>query len=108
MGLPNVSVNVSGDKHLSLTSTSPFAVQWVFPIPLAILLFFAPESPWWLVGKGRLEEAKRSIERLGVQATSSSSEVLSMIVRTTEIERAATAGARWLDMFKGIDRRRTL
>lgn len=29
----------------------PFAIQWVWPIPLAAILFFAPESPWWLVHK---------------------------------------------------------
>ncbi|GJN80016.1 hypothetical protein PLIIFM63780_003540 [Purpureocillium lilacinum] len=26
----------------------PFAVQWLWPIPVAIAVFFAPESPWWL------------------------------------------------------------
>lgn len=25
----------------------PFAVQWVWPVPLFIVLFFCPESPWW-------------------------------------------------------------
>ncbi|CZR61466.1 related to alpha-glucoside transport protein [Phialocephala subalpina] len=43
----------------------PFAIQWVWPIPLAAILFFAPESPWWLVHKERFEEAERTVKRLG-------------------------------------------
>jgi len=39
----------------------PIALQWLFPTPLAILIFFAPESPWWLVRKGKLEQAARSV-----------------------------------------------
>ncbi|CAI4301818.1 AEL_collapsed_G0006390.mRNA.1.CDS.1 [Saccharomyces cerevisiae] len=27
----------------------PFALQWIWPAPLMIGIFFAPESPWWLV-----------------------------------------------------------
>lgn len=26
----------------------PIALQWMFPTPLAILIFFAPESPWYV------------------------------------------------------------
>lgn len=42
----------------------PFAVQWVWPIPIAIGVYLAPESPWWLVKKGRIQEAKHSVLRL--------------------------------------------
>ena len=36
----------------------------MFPTPLAILLYLAPESPWWLVRKNRFEDAKRCILQL--------------------------------------------
>lgn len=42
----------------------PFAVQWVWPLPIAIGVYLAPESPWWLVKKGRIEDARKSIARL--------------------------------------------
>ncbi|CAI4295692.1 BGN_3a_G0006340.mRNA.1.CDS.1 [Saccharomyces cerevisiae] len=41
----------------------PFALQWILPVPLALGIFFAPESPWWLVKKGRFDEARRSLRR---------------------------------------------
>jgi SP family general alpha glucoside:H+ symporter-like MFS transporter len=36
----------------------------MWPAPLFIVAFFAPESPWWLVRKGRFDDAKRSLTRL--------------------------------------------
>lgn len=42
----------------------PFGLQWVWPIPIAIGVFFAPESPWWLVKRQRYNEAKHSLGRL--------------------------------------------
>ena len=38
--------------------------QWVWPIPLLIVAFLAPESPWWLVRRGKIAEARHSLERL--------------------------------------------
>jgi hypothetical protein len=38
--------------------------QWAWPVPLFLVAFFAPESPWWLVRKGRVDEAKRNLRRL--------------------------------------------
>lgn len=42
----------------------PFALQWMWPIPIAVAVFFAPESPWWLMKVGRNADAKRSVMRL--------------------------------------------
>ena len=35
----------------------PYALQWMWPVPLAVGIAFAPESPWWLVRKNRIPEA---------------------------------------------------
>jgi SP family general alpha glucoside:H+ symporter-like MFS transporter len=37
----------------------PFAIQWIWPVPIMIGIILAPESPWYLVRKGRLEEAEK-------------------------------------------------
>ncbi|CAH6723824.1 maltose permease Mal31p [[Candida] jaroonii] len=42
----------------------PFALQWVFPIPLIIMTYLAPDSPWWLIRSGKEEEAAKSLARL--------------------------------------------
>ncbi|CAK7218975.1 hypothetical protein SCUCBS95973_003664 [Sporothrix curviconia] len=88
----------------------PFALQWMWPVPLIVGIFLAPESPWWLVRKERLEDAKRSLLRL----TSTNSDVpfnadetLSMMVHTNQLEKAAVAGTTYWDCFKGSNLRRT-
>ncbi|RSL48780.1 hypothetical protein CEP53_009411 [Fusarium sp. AF-6] len=43
----------------------PFAIQWAWPVPLFIVLWFAPESPWYFVRTGNYDEAEKSVTRLG-------------------------------------------
>jgi SP family general alpha glucoside:H+ symporter-like MFS transporter len=87
----------------------PFAVQWIWPIPILVGVFLAPESPWWLVRKGRIEEAKRSILRLTGRGDPDFSvdETVAMIIHTNELEKEIAAGTSYADCFKGTDLRRT-
>ncbi|KAK8062392.1 hypothetical protein PG997_014489 [Apiospora hydei] len=88
----------------------PYALQWMWPVPLIIGIYFAPESPWWLVRKGKLEDAKRSLLRLTTKRTDSdfdADETVAMMVHTTALEAKITKGASYLDCFKGTDLRRT-
>lgn len=47
----------------------PYALQWMWPVPLITILWFAPESPWWLVRRGRPEEARVALQRLSSNKT---------------------------------------
>ncbi|KAI1754666.1 sugar transporter [Xylaria castorea] len=86
----------------------PFAVQWVWPIPLMVVCYLAPESPWWLVRAERLEEAKHSIKRLsGGKTDAQINNQVAMMVHTNRVEAEDTKGATYLDCFKGINLRRT-
>lgn len=88
----------------------PYALQWMWPVPLIIGIYFAPESPWWLVRKGRTEEAKRSLLRLtslDKETGFDADETVAMMVHTTALEERTTSGASYVDCFKGVDLRRT-
>lgn len=80
----------------------------MFPTPLAILIFIAPESPWWLVRKGRLEEAAKSVGRLGRKSVVHNlTESVAMMRRTIELEKDDSE-PNLLELWKGTDRYRTL
>jgi SP family general alpha glucoside:H+ symporter-like MFS transporter len=89
----------------------PIAIQWVW-VPFIFLgAYMAPESPWWLVRKGRYEEARASL----VKATTPQPDVnfdpdqaLALIRHTNDLEQAMNSGVNYIDCFKGVEKRRTL
>ncbi|KAJ5825036.1 Major facilitator superfamily domain general substrate transporter [Penicillium robsamsonii] len=87
----------------------PYGLQWMWPLPLFVGIWLAPESPWWLVRKGRTEDAKRALIRLTSQNQGDfdPDETVAMMVHTTALEEKITKGASYLDCFRGTDLRRT-
>jgi SP family general alpha glucoside:H+ symporter-like MFS transporter len=105
-GVIRAVANVRGDLGWRL----PFALQWVWPVPLFLVAYFAPESPWNSVRRNNIEEARRSLERLASNSDNKQEEIeatLAYIRYTTEMERAETEGASFLDCFRGTNLRRT-
>jgi SP family general alpha glucoside:H+ symporter-like MFS transporter len=95
-------------KRNSSAYRIPIALQWMFPTPLAILLFIAPESPWWLVRKGRLAEAEKAVQRLGrASANDNPAHAVAMMRRTIELEKSEKKPS-LVELWKGTDRYRTL
>ena len=86
----------------------PFAIQWVWPIPLIIVAFLAPESPWWLIRKGRVADAEKSIKRLSSSLTPDQIRLkIAMMVHTNNYEKALLMESSFLDCFRGTNLRRT-
>ena len=88
----------------------PYAIQWIWPIPIMITAFLAPESPWWLVRHGRLDDARHALLRLTSAKNNPNFNVedtLAMMIHTNELEIQQSAGTRYIDCFKGVDLRRT-
>lgn len=91
----------------------PFAVQWVWPLPIIIGIYLAPESPWWLTRKGKAAEAKKNIKRLlTVNEHTPDADVLAdamfnKMQLTIKEEESISSGVSYADCFKGDDFRRT-
>ncbi|KAJ5107133.1 Maltose permease MAL61 [Penicillium angulare] len=87
----------------------PFALQWLLPIPLAIGIFFAPESPWWLTRKGRTEDVRKALHRLRSKDSSEAEieDTIAMMEHTVKIENEMKASSSYWDLFKGDNLRRT-
>lgn len=86
----------------------PFAVQWVWPIPLLIAAYFCPESPWFLVRAGRLEDAEKSLKRLSQKGDNvDHHQTIALMVHTTKLEQEEKLGTNYWDCFKGTNLRRT-
>lgn len=88
----------------------PWALQWMWVVPLFIGVYLAPESPWLLVRKGKMEEAKHNLLRLTSpdrETDFDADKTLAMMAHTTQLERQITAGATYWDCFRGVNLRRT-
>ncbi|KZT59946.1 sugar transporter [Calocera cornea HHB12733] len=105
-GVVTATLNIQSDWSWRL----PFVVQWVWIIPLCTIVYFCPTSPWWLVRKGRLEEAEAALRRLtnsDLVSEQDTRNTVAMMVHTTELEKQATAGASYIDCFRKTDLRRS-
>lgn len=86
----------------------PFAIQWIWPIPLGIAAFMAPESPWYLVRTNQLDRAKQSLIRLSEPEHNLDYDAtIAMMVHTDKLEKEDQAGTSLLECFKGTNLRRT-
>ena len=93
----------------------PFALQWIFPVSIFFAVYFAPESPWWLIRQDRFADAMTTMRRLRTQpATMSDDEfdkalngAMEAMIQTNEREQQMQSGTSYKDCFKGVDRRRT-
>jgi SP family general alpha glucoside:H+ symporter-like MFS transporter len=88
----------------------PFVIQWVWVIPLFLIVYFSPQSPWWLVRQNRLDEAEHAVSRLTNPDYVKDQDIkntVAMMVHTNELERQIEEGTSYIQCFRGIDRRRT-
>lgn len=99
--MSNGVIRGTGNRTDAYAYRLPFALQWIFPIILLIGLPFAPESPWWLVRKGRIDDARKVIMRLGGPTIDAGMQ-LEQIQDTIELEDSYAASARYIDCFRGL------
>jgi sugar porter (SP) family MFS transporter len=86
----------------------PFALQWIWAVVILAGLWKCPESPWYLVHKGRLDLAETSLRRLAISKDPVElSNVIAMMEKTNRLEREYCETTSYLDCFKGTNLRRT-
>ncbi|KAK4936419.1 hypothetical protein LTR10_022693 [Elasticomyces elasticus] len=84
-----------------------FLAQLGFGFTAFIVAPFMPESPWWLAQPGKVDAAKRALQRLG-HGQASAEKHLADIRITQEAAKHETEGASYLECFKGTNLRRTI
>jgi SP family general alpha glucoside:H+ symporter-like MFS transporter len=88
----------------------PYGIQWVWIPPLLLVGYFAPESPWYLIRRGRQEDAEKALRRLarkGHYTERSMAETLALMNHTNEMEKIESEAASYKDCFTGTNARRT-
>ncbi|KAH8703619.1 general substrate transporter [Talaromyces proteolyticus] len=86
----------------------PFAIQWVWPPVLVVFLWFAPESPWWLVRQERYEEAENSLRRLVRSSANINIKAkLANMQATTKHEAEMEEDTSYIECFRNTNRIRT-
>ena len=121
--LSNAAIKGFGGRHDRWAYRTPFACQLIFvgerllpltelrwvtdssSVVLAAGLPFAPESPWYLVRKGRIDQARRVLSSL-YSNPNEVSDKLAAIEQTIQ-EDLTRDKSRWMDCFRGTNLVRT-
>ncbi|KAE8416035.1 general substrate transporter [Aspergillus pseudocaelatus] len=102
----NAATKGFGNRNDVWAFRGPFLVQILFSVILLTGSIFSPESPYYLVRQGRIDEAKHSLKALFGTETDITS-ALTTIQNTVNAEREASTPS-YISAFRGTDRIRTL
>lgn len=84
--------------------------RWVWPAMLIPLIYFAPESPWWLVRQGSPTAARNVVQKLisGTDPNFDIDKNVTLMIVTTEHERTINSETSYRACFQSANLRRTL
>ncbi|KAF4948834.1 hypothetical protein FSARC_13640 [Fusarium sarcochroum] len=102
-----IVINFTGDVDSRWAYRTVFCCQWGFAGVSLVLWPFMPESPWWLISKGKKERAVRSLRKLGFNGEAAHKK-LALIEITLEHVKSETEGVTYLECFRKSNLRRTI
>lgn len=95
----------------------PFGLQWVWIVFVFTAVYFAPESPWWLIQQARKEDAERVLTRLTRRDRGFDVDgTIAIMEHTNNVEKQFDANRKtgrlqkdtsYLECFRGTNLRRT-
>ncbi|KAH7121296.1 maltose permease [Dendryphion nanum] len=103
--LSNAAVKGFGERQDRWAYRGPFALQLFFAAFLLAGFWFAPESPWYLIRKGRYAEAELSMRKLWGKDKDVAVKVAAM--KASHLRHAENDKPSVLDCFRGINLLRT-
>ncbi|KAL2788061.1 general substrate transporter [Aspergillus keveii] len=106
--ISTIIVNETQDAKGKLEYQIPLAVQCALPALILVATIPLPESPQWLVSKGRIEEAHCNLRKLRGYSDVQVADELRVMQQCEENERALTANVRFYEIFDRQNLKRTL
>ncbi|CAL5870458.1 uncharacterized protein PFLUO_LOCUS4695 [Penicillium psychrofluorescens] len=105
--------NYTQSRMGPLSYRIPLSCLYVVPTLLFIALFFVPESPRWLLHRGKEEPARRALEKLRGSAFANVPSAFSSDAQRSSTEETASVGSasvvpsllelEWAEMVKGVE-----
>lgn len=99
--LSNAVVKAFGERTDRWAYAAPFAIQLFFCLFLLAGLPWVPESPWWLIRKGKDAQALDSLQKLWGARTNVKDKLASL--KVTISEEHGEQESKFLDCFKGTN-----
>jgi hypothetical protein len=87
----------------------PLITQVIPPGLLLLNLFFLPESPTWLIIKGRRDDAAKAFRRFNGDGfdVDAAMAIATVAIAKEEEAKKAQENSKWLECFQGTNLRRT-
>lgn len=105
--------NKTKERMDALSYRIPLACLYIVPALLFVALFFVPESPRWLLHRGKEQEARKALEQL---RGSSYAKILSTVGTEDSVDENGSVGSttvipsllevEWAEMVRGVEEER--
>ena len=100
-------VNSTGVYTNRWAYRSVFCAQYGFAATGSLVVWFMPESPWWLASKDRQADALRALNKLGHKGQEAEQKLAQIMTTLNEVRRE-TEGVTYLECFRKSNLRRTI